>query len=94
VCEHAQDGFDDFLNFFVGQPFLLSEHLLAGESVLDVGVVDGRSEFEEGEFEGELFGEVDVDDEGGAFVGAGGGSVDAELPVVEVFLEGGDDSSE
>lgn len=92
--QHAQDGFDDFLDFLVGQPLLFAQHLLAGQTVLDVGVIDGRPELEEGEFEGELFGEVDVDDELGAFVGTSDGSVDDEFPVVEVFLEGGDDSSE
>jgi len=66
---------------------------LTDESVLDVGVIDGSAELEEGEFEGKLFGEIDVDDELGSLVGTGYGTVYGELPVIQIFLDRGVDSS-
>lgn len=89
VRQHAQNGLDDVLYLLVRQPLLLAQHFLADESLLDVGVVDRSTELEEGELEGELFREVDIEDKLGALVWAGKRSIDEEFPVVEVFLESG-----
>lgn len=81
MCQHPQNGLNDFLDLFVGEPFLFAEHFLADESVLDVGVVDGGAKLDEWELEGELFWEVEVDDELVAFVGAGEWSLYEKFPV-------------
>ncbi len=46
VHKHPKDRLDYILNFFVRQPLLLTQHLLADESLLDVGVVDRSTELE------------------------------------------------
>jgi hypothetical protein len=85
--EHSQNGLDDVLHLLVGQPLLLAQHLLADESLLDVGVVNRRAESEERELEGELFGEVDVEDEPAALVGTGERSINQQFPMEQVLLE-------
>jgi hypothetical protein len=56
-------------------------------------VVDGGSKLEEGEFEGKLLWEVDIEDELEALIGTAVRSVDEQFPVVQIFLESGDHSS-
>jgi hypothetical protein len=87
MCEHAEYGLNNVLHLLVGQPLLLAEHLLADEPLLDVGMMNGRTESEERELEGELFGEVDVEDEPAALVGTAYGPIDQQLPVEQVLLE-------
>lgn len=87
MCEHSQDGLHNVLHLLVGQPLLLPQHLLADQSILDVGVVNGRTESEERKLEGELLGEVDIEDEPAALVGTAEGSIDQQFPVEQVLLE-------
>jgi hypothetical protein len=61
---------------------------LADLTVFDVWVVDGCSKFQFGEFEGKLFGKVDVYDELEAFIGTAERSVDEEFPMEEIFFDG------
>jgi hypothetical protein len=75
VGEHAQDGLDDVLHFFIWQPLLFPQHLLANEAFLDIGVIDGSSKLELWKFEGELLGKVNIEDELCSFVGTGGGAL-------------------
>lgn len=91
--QHPQDGFDDLLYFFVGEPLLFAEHFLADESLLDVGVVDGGAELDEWELEGELLWEVEIDYKLESFIGAANGSVDEKLPMKKILLNGGHNSS-
>ena len=91
--QHSQDGLHDVLHFFIGKPLLLPQHLLTNQPLLDVGVVDGGSKLEEGEFEGKLLWEVDIEDELEALIGTALRSVDEQFPVVQIFLESGDHSS-
>jgi hypothetical protein len=56
-------------------------------------VVDGGSKLEEGEFEGKLLWEVDIEDELEALIGTAVRSVNEQFPVVQIFLESGDHSS-
>jgi hypothetical protein len=91
--QHAKHGLDDVAYFLVGQPLLFAQHFLAHQSFLDVGVVDGGSELELGEFERKLFGEVHIDGESEAFVGGAEGSIDEKFPMEEILLYVGCDAS-
>ena len=59
--QHPQNDLENVLNFLIGEPLLLTKHLLADEALLDVGVVDGCSKLEEGELERKLLWEVDIE---------------------------------
>lgn len=85
--QHAEDGLDDVLNLLVGQPLLFAQHFLADEAVLDIGVIDGRSELEERKLEGKLFWEVNIKDKLSALVWAADGPINQQLPVIQVLLE-------
>ena len=91
--QHPQNGFDDFFHFFVGKPLLLPKHLLANQSVFDVGVVDRSPELDDWKLEGELLREIQIDDELEPFVGTALRSIDSEFPMEEIFLDGWHNSS-
>lgn len=91
--QHSQYGFDDFLHFFVGKPLLLPKHLLTNQSVFDVGVVYRSPELDDWKFEGELLWEIEIDDELEPFVGTALWPIDSELPMEQIFLDGGHYSS-
>jgi hypothetical protein len=93
VCQHSKYGFNDFLYFFVGQPLFFSEHFLADESLLDVGVVNRGTELDERELEGKLLWEVEIDDELESLIGTSDGSIDEQLPMKKILLDGWGNSS-
>lgn len=73
--QHAENGFDYILDLLVGQPLLFAQHLLADQAVLDIWVIDGRSELEEWKLEGKLFWEVDIKDKLNSLVWTADGSI-------------------
>lgn len=84
--QHAENGFDDVLDLLVGQPLLFAQHLLADQAVLDIRVIDGRSELEERKLEGKLFWEVDIKDKLNSLVWTADGSINQQLPVIQILL--------
>lgn len=86
MCKHSQYGLDDVLHLFVGQPFLFAEHLLADEALLDIGVIDGRSELEQRKLERKLLWEIDIKYKLGTFIWAADGSVNEQLPMIQILL--------
>jgi hypothetical protein len=56
-------------------------------------VVDGRAKLEKRKLEWKLFWEVDIKKELEALIGTALRAFDQELPVVQIFLESGDDPS-
>ena len=59
---------------------------MADEAFLDIRVIDGRSELEERKLEWKLFWEVDVEDKLSSFVWTANGSINQQLPVVQILL--------
>lgn len=84
--QHAENGFDYILDLLVGQPLLFAQHLLADQAVLDIWVIDGRSELEERKLEGKLFWEVDIKDKLNSLVWTADGSINQQLPVIQILL--------
>ena len=84
--QHAEYGFDDVLDLLVGQPLLFAQHLLADQAVLDIWVIDGRSELEQGKLEGKLFWEINIKDKLSPLVWAADGPLNQQLPVIQILL--------
>ena len=92
--QHSQNGLDYVFHLFIWEPLFLAQHLLAHKTLLDVGVVDGGDKPHLWKFEGKLFGEIDIDGELVPFVWAAGGSLDTDVPVEEILLDFGRNTSE
>jgi hypothetical protein len=59
---------------------------LANQAVLDIRVIDGRSELEERKLEGKLFWEVDIKDKLNSLVWTADGPINEQLPVIQILL--------
>lgn len=84
--QHALQRLDDLGYFFIRLPLFLSHHFLADVAVLHIRVPYHGFELEHWEFEGELFGEVEINNQVVAFVGGAGGALDRYFPVEQILF--------
>lgn len=94
LYEHTLQWLNDLGYFFVRLPLFLSNHFFADVSILDIRVPNHSFEFEHGEFEGELFGEIEINNKIKALVGRPSRSLDSYFPVEQILFLAYSDLSE
>ena len=82
------------MHLLIWQPFLLSQHLLANVPVFDVGVPERGFESDDRKLEGELFGEIDVEDKFSTLEWTFNRPSQDDLPMKQILLLFGYDVAE